>query len=342
MSFLRPRDYLPQIQTAILSQLTKGDPLVQADAEEVAQEELSSYLRQRFDLSVAFADTLVFDPNAVYNAGQLVELNYQAWVSQNYTAGAVVSYTDGCAYLCKTSTVSDAPPTNTSYWALLGVNYSLYNIPYPYPVFDVNYGNYVKGNIVFWKNNIYECLIPSKGYSHSGLIQFEAQQKVQLFNVFPDDPVNGLIYWGTGTPYSVADLLPQQTPQNVTSWGNVTTYSKNQFVSYNNGLWQSIVNGNTGNIPGANILNWQPASWIPGDNRDRSLVKNMVDAALYTLHANIAPQNIPALRQRRYAKAIEWCLAVAKGDITPNLPVLQPTQGGRIRIGGNIKLENTW
>jgi hypothetical protein len=67
-----------------------------------------------------------------------------------------------------------------------------------------------------------------------------------------------------------------------------------------------------------------------------------VDITLYTLHSNIAPQNIPALRQRRYEKALEWCLAVAKGDITPNLPMLQPTQGGRIRIGGNIKLGNSW
>ena len=36
MAFLRSRDYLPQIQTTILSQLTKGDLLVQADAEEDA------------------------------------------------------------------------------------------------------------------------------------------------------------------------------------------------------------------------------------------------------------------------------------------------------------------
>jgi phage gp36-like protein len=342
MSFLRARDYLPQIQTTILSQLTKGDALVQADAEEDAREEISSYLRQRFDLTTAFADTVVFDPDAVYNAGQLVELNYPAWTSQNYTAGALVSYTDGNAYLCTTNTVSDAVPTNTSYWALLGVNYSLYNIPYPYPVFDVNNGNYVKGSIVFWKNKIYECLIPSQGFYQTSLIQFEAQQKVPLLNVFPDDPVKRLIYWGTGTLYSVADLHPQQTAQNTTAWSNITTYSKNQLVSYNNQLWQSVVNSNTGNTPGADILNWQPASWAYGDNRDRSLVKNMVDVALFTLHANIAPQNIPALRQSRYAKAIEWCVAVAKGDVTPDLPVLQPTQGGRIRIGGNIKLENTW
>jgi phage gp36-like protein len=342
MSFLRSRDYLPQIQTTILSQITKGDPLVQADAEEDAQEEISSYLRQRFDLTIAFSDTVVFDPTATYDARQLVELNYTAWVNQNYTAGALVSYTDGNAYLCTTNTVSDAPPSNTTYWALLGTNYGLYNIPVPYPVFDVNKGNYHIGDIVYWKNKIYKCLIPSQGYDHTALIQFEAQQNIPLLNVFPDDAIHGATYWGIGTVYNVANLLPQQTAQNTTAWLNTTTYSQNELVSLNNKLWQSLVSSNTGNTPGTDIINWQPVAWAYGDNRDRSLVKNMVDVTLYTLHANIAPQNIPALRQRRYEKAIEWCLAVAKGDVTPSLPMLQPTQGSRIRIGGNIKLENTW
>jgi hypothetical protein len=69
MSFLRSRDYLPQIQTTILSQLTKSDPLVQADAEGDAQEEISSYLRQRFDLTTAFADTVVFRSHSHVRCG---------------------------------------------------------------------------------------------------------------------------------------------------------------------------------------------------------------------------------------------------------------------------------
>lgn len=339
MAFLRSRDYLPQIQTTILSQLTKGDLLVQADAEEDAQEEISSYLRQRYDVTIAFANTVVFAPNATYNAGQLAELNYPVWINQNYSAGALVSYTDGNAYLCTVNTVGDAPPTNATYWTLLGPNYGLYNIPYPYPVFDVNKGNYKIGDIVFWRNKIYQCLIPSQGYDHTALIQFEAQQNIPLLNVFPDDPIHGATYWGTGTAYSVTGLLPQQT---ASAWSNATSYSQNQLVSFNGQIWQSLVNSNLNNTPGADIINWVPVAWAYGDNRDRSLVKNMVDVALYTLHANIAPQNIPALRQRRYEKAIDWCMAIAKGDITPSLPMLQPTQGSRIRIGGNIKLENNW
>jgi phage gp36-like protein len=341
MAFLRARDYLPQIQTTILSQLTKGDPLVQADAEENAQEEISSYLRQRFDVNTAFAGTVVFSPTATCGAGQLVELNYPAWINQNYTAGALVSYTDGNAYLCVTDTVNNDVPTS-AYWTLLGVNYGLYYIPTPYSQFDVNNGNYIPGSIVYWENNIYKCLIPTTGYGHSALIQFETQQSVPLLNIFPDDPVNGATCWGIGTPYNVVNFLPQQNAQNILPWSHLISYNNNLLVSYHNQLWQSLTNPNLNHIPGTDIINWQPVSWVQGDNRDRSLVKNMVDITLYTLHSNIAPQNIPALRQRRYEKALEWCMAVAKGDITPNLPLLQPTQGGRIRIGGNIKLENTW
>ncbi len=340
MPFLRTRDYLPQIQANILAQLTKSDVLVQADAEENAQEEISSYIRQRFDISTAFADTVVFDPAATYNAGQLVELNYAAWINQNYLQGTLVSYSDGNAYLCIANTVSNDAPGNVIYWTLLGTNYGLYYIPFPYPQFDVNNGNYTAGNIIYWKNNIYKCLLPSSGFDQAALIQFQAQQNVPLLNIFPDDPVNGPTYWGIGTPYSVTGLLPQQNPANATPWSGGPN-SIGDIVSYNNQLWQSLIKPNYV-TPGTDIVSWEPVSWVAGDNRDRSLVKNMVDITLYTLHSNIAPQNIPALRQRRYDKALEWCLAVAKGDITPNLPVLQPEQGGRIRIGGNIKMDNTW
>ena len=339
MSFLRARDYLPQIQPSILNQLTKGDLLVQADAEENAQEEISSYLRQRFDITTAFANTVVFDPDVAYNAGQLVELNYATWINQDYKKGALVSYTDGNAYLCVNNTVNNDLPTVENCWTKVGVNYGLYYIPNPYPEFDIN-RNYSIGEIVYWKNNVYKCLIPSSVYNQSARIQFQTQQNVPLLNVFPDDAVNGSVYWGNGIAYQIASLLPLQQP--VVAWDSGTNYPVNGLVSYNNQSWQSLKPNNKDNTPGADIINWQPVSWVYRDNRDRSLVKNMVDIALYTLHSNIAPQNIPALRQRRYDKALEWCMAVAKGSITPDLPLLQPTQGDRIRIGGNIKLENTW
>ncbi|MEO2080617.1 MAG: phage protein Gp36 family protein [Leeuwenhoekiella sp.] len=59
-----------------------------------------------------------------------------------------------------------------------------------------------------------------------------------------------------------------------------------------------------------------------GDNRNALVVMYMVDIAVYHLHANISPENVPEIRQIRYDAAIDWLKRVAKGDISPRLPEL--------------------
>ena len=73
------------------------------------------------------------------------------------------------------------------------------------------------------------------------------------------------------------------------------------------------------------------------------------------------PRNIPELRVVRYMGepadretrgqrilyptycALGWLQAAAIGnDITPDLPVIQPEQGMRIRFGGNQKVTNNY
>lgn len=84
------------------------------------------------------------------------------------------------------------------------------------------------------------------------------------------------------------------------------------------------------------------AKWASGDNRDQQLVMYLIDIALYHVHSRIAPRNIPDLRTRRYEAAIDWLKMCADGSVTPNLPLLQPRQGSRIRFGGNVKNINTY
>ncbi len=55
-------------------------------------------------------------------------------------------------------------------------------------------------------------------------------------------------------------------------------------------------------------------------DRNRLIVMYLVDIALYHLHSRIAPRKIPQIRMDRYDAAILWLKAVAKGDISPNLP----------------------
>ncbi len=100
--------------------------------------------------------------------------------------------------------------------------------------------------------------------------------------------------------------------------------------------WQFISNYN---IPANTNIN-NTTYWTKGDNRDPQMVLYLTDIVLYHLHTRIAPRNIPEIRVKRYDNAIDWLKMCAEGDVTPNLPLLQPKQGNRIRYGGNIKLIN--
>lgn len=56
------------------------------------------------------------------------------------------------------------------------------------------------------------------------------------------------------------------------------------------------------------------------EERNALIVLYMIDITLYHLHSNISADNIPELRIIRYNSAKEWLKAVAKGDVSPDLP----------------------
>ena len=92
-----------------------------------------------------------------------------------------------------------------------------------------------------------------------------------------------------------------------------------------------------------NIWPTDTALWAASDNRNQQLVNCCVDIALYHVHSRIAPHNIPDLRVKRYDDAIAWLRRCAKGeDVTPNIPVLQPKSGRRLRYGGSVKNQNIY
>jgi phage gp36-like protein len=59
-----------------------------------------------------------------------------------------------------------------------------------------------------------------------------------------------------------------------------------------------------------------------GDDRNKLLVMYAIDVSLYHLHARVNPRFLPEIRQTRYENAQNWLKAVAKGTITPNLPLI--------------------
>lgn len=311
MSYLIYADYLPYIQADNLTAIIQGQPAIQAKAELAAQAEAISYLTQKYDTAVEFQDTSIWAKANTYKANNRVYLSGPLWVTATaYTIGQIV-VENGNVYSCTTAN-SDVTFTIAN-WTLLGPQYTLYYAPYPYPLFEVK-NAYKVGDKVFWKDKYYTCIVASNTPDHFDDLQAVYIQYIPQPNSFPDDPINGLTQWGTGTAYSI--------PANT------------------------------------DIAN--PTYWTLGDNRDQTILQKVVDIALYHLHTNIAPRNIPNHRIARYIGnadfhdgrngavfpsycALGWLQACARGDVTPTLPLL-PTatisSGKRIRYGGDVRNSN--
>ncbi|WP_394749492.1 DUF1320 domain-containing protein [Spongiimicrobium salis] len=65
---------------------------------------------------------------------------------------------------------------------------------------------------------------------------------------------------------------------------------------------------------------------VEGD-RNALVVMYMVDIAVYHMHSNITPSDIPEIRKDRYDNAMAWLKKVADGKITPNLPQPEIPEG---------------
>lgn len=79
-----------------------------------------------------------------------------------------------------------------------------------------------------------------------------------------------------------------------------------------------------------------------GTARDAQMVSTIIDIAIYHLHKRISPRNIPELRLTQYENAVAWLKMCAFGDVMPNLGRTTENLGNRIRMGGNVKNQNTY
>jgi hypothetical protein len=312
-SFLFIGDYAKQIEANTLTQLTGGNTSILQGVQRAAVEECISYLKQKYDTTLEFENTTQHNRSLSYLAENTVYLNANTYdQTATYAINAYTLY-NGSVYQCSTAiTIPEA--FNPTKWALLGLQYDLYNAVVPYPIFNI-YNYYNIGDKVFWRNSTYTCKIATQAINHDAALAIGQAIDYNVINVFPDDKYSGVQYWGTPTAYTV--------PAN-TSLLN-TTY------------------------------------WANFDNRDQKLLMVCVAIALYHLHFRISPKNIPDAIIHRYIgdssdryrhedrilyptySALGWLQAANIGtDITPELPLLQPRQGARLRFGGHVKLNNTY
>lgn len=333
--YLVLNDYNVTIQAPALAQWLASNDALRLQTEPRAQAKIKEYLVQRYDLIGEFKPTTVYSDATTYQANALTQLNYPAWVAQSYTVGAYVSFTDGNVYRCIQNATSAQTPTNSAYWLIIGTQCALFYLAYPYQVFDLQ-AVYAIGDTVFWNGKAYQCLTATTYPSHYVDLQAYEYKNIPPINYFPDDKINGATQWGAGVSYSISNIYPTETAM---SWSSATSYTTGQLVTYNGVLWQAI-KSNINTTPGADIVTWQSVTWTLGDNRNQSIVDTYVAITLYYLSFRISPKVVPQWIQSKYDEAKSWLQQAAEGGITLDVAELQPSQGARIRFGGNIKQQN--
>ena len=185
MSYLYYNDYRKSIEDKNLSDIIDGNIGLRKETERVAQEELISYLIQKYDTDSEFKDSNIYDPTVKYNANNVVMLDAKPYVAATtYAVGTLVLDTDNKIYKSKiAANTGHTPSTSPTDWLLLGWQNQLFYTIYPQPLFQIR-KYYRSGDKVFWDNSVYTCMIA-------------------VAMVFPNDLVNGSTYWGTGSPYTV-------------------------------------------------------------------------------------------------------------------------------------------
>lgn len=210
MAYLILQDYKKLIQTDNLSAIIGNDYTILTQVASASQTEVISYLIQKYDCSREFTDTVQFSRSTTYKANNRVYLDADAYSAASTYALNALCLQAGNVYIC-TIAITVAEAFTIGHWQLLGTQYSIFYVTLPCPEF--NYQTiYLAGNQVWYKDKIYTCIIPSVVYGHEASLQVGAYEAIPNSNIFPDDPVYGVQYWGAGTAYNItAGTLPTDT-----------------------------------------------------------------------------------------------------------------------------------
>lgn len=209
MGYLTPGDYKKSIQADNLQQVIGFDPFILADAEALAIEDARSGLVQKYEVDQEFTDTTAWDKGNTYSARERVYLTAQAYSATSlYVTGDYVTYQPSPSVPIKyvyvalvDITVSE--PFTPSHWSLIAQEYTIYSPIMSTPVFDIN-KKYNVGSVVFWRDKIYTCVQATHTLSAEDTLQYFRYENVPPRNVLPDDPDNGVYFWGHGVPYIIA------------------------------------------------------------------------------------------------------------------------------------------
>lgn len=191
--YTRAKDYELYCDAQTLTQIVNADLSLKRLCEYSAEDQIRSYLVQRYDFSKPygeFTDTDVWSYTTIYKANNRVYLDASAYSASATYALHALTLQSGSVYICSTA-ITIAEAFTPAHWTLLGAQYDLFYITPPATPWDFQ-KTYNPGDQIYYKDKTYTAAIQSK-------------------NIAPDSQY-GVNYWGTGTSYSVvAGTLPTDT-----------------------------------------------------------------------------------------------------------------------------------
>lgn len=221
MGYLTPGDYGKTIQADNLTQIIGSNNVILIDAEETAVEKAKSHLTQKYLVDQEFTPTSKWDKANTYHQNDRVYVDAPLFDStliypqNSYVTYQVVGDASGKGVYYNAGPGSIAAGVfDPTKWTFLAYQYTIF---YVHPVATpFNYlAVYAVGNTVYWNGKAYTCKIATTGLTQETALQYINYQSIPVGNVFPDDPINGVQYWGIGVPYSVT---PNAQIYDTTKW----------------------------------------------------------------------------------------------------------------------------
>lgn len=233
MGYLIPSDYKKTIQASNLAQVIRNDLTTLADSEQTAIGEAISYLVQKYDLEAELQNTPAWEKAEAYKATNRVYLDAPIYnTGSTYNTGDYVTFVTGSGMSAFTNVYKALVDSITggwdaAKWKLICPQFQMFNAALPKPLFNLR-GYYRVGDQVFWKDMTYTCLTQTRTPSDETMLQYTNIQNIPYSNVFPDNPSDGFVYWGSATLYEISantDIL------NTTYWQVGDSRCK-QLVTY--------------------------------------------------------------------------------------------------------------
>jgi len=328
--YLRVKDYLPHISDSDRDVLTDSTDSILDDIELAVKEEISAYIRHRYDVDQIFKVINTFNITTQYHAGDLVE-----WSETAYNAETTYDTDDRCSYSdniyeCKENGITGV--WTSSKWTLLAENESLHYC------LVASLGNIPSDTITYTANNYTG--------NHKSITGWD-RATYTLYFLKDDNRVE--IYFNESARTARTSMVGFFDYDKKAIDLPITIeiqpgYGTNNYLGGYIDIIGFIDDDTTWSVVATNC-------WQAGDNRNPAIIQFMIDMVLYHLCARGQYMTMTDMRKERYdgndprqiGGAVGFLKQVSKGNVTLDVKRHNDNeQGQRFIYGSSRKQSNDY